>query len=116
MFRQWSAQSESASGLSEPQAAPEEPWEQEVERLCASRAPVRMLPYAMVDKRFIRKLREPQGETSSCWQPWRRSVQMARQRLREAAQRLARGLRLWEGALYEIGGRTPRPPSPHLSS
>lgn len=25
-----------------------------MERLCASRAPVRMLPYAMADKRFIR--------------------------------------------------------------
>ncbi|XP_034362357.1 transmembrane channel-like protein 8 isoform X2 [Arvicanthis niloticus] len=104
MFRQWSVQSEPAPGRPESQAASEELWEQEVERLCASRTPVRMLPYAMADKRFIRELREPEGVKSSWWQPWYRRRQVARQHLREAAQRLARGFRLWEGALYEIGG------------
>lgn len=54
MFRQWSVQSGPASRRPESQAASEELWEQEVERLCASRTPVRMLPYSMADKRFIR--------------------------------------------------------------
>lgn len=53
-----------------------------------------------------RELREPEGVKSSCWQPWHRRRQVARQYLREAAQRLARGFGLWEGALYEIGGKT----------
>lgn len=145
MFRQWSVQSEPAPRRPKSQAASEELWEQEVERLCASRTPVRMLPYAMADKRFIRwvplrrhcteplwgggstrgctcqmddpsprscrELREPEGVKSSWWQPWYRRRQVARQHLREAAQRLARGFRLWEGALYEIGGRTPCRPA-----
>lgn len=40
----------------EPEAEPggEELWEQEMARLCLSQQPVRVLPYAMVDKRFIR--------------------------------------------------------------
>lgn len=54
MFRQWSVQSEPASRRPESQAASEELWEQEVERLCASRTPVRMLPCSMADRRFIR--------------------------------------------------------------
>lgn len=54
MLRQWSVQSGQASGQPEPEPAGEELWEQEMERLCSSRAPVRSLPYAMVDKRFIR--------------------------------------------------------------
>lgn len=54
MFRQWSVQSGPAPRRPDSQAAAEELWEEEVERLCASRAPVRMLPYAMADKRFIR--------------------------------------------------------------
>ncbi|XP_028608627.1 transmembrane channel-like protein 8 isoform X1 [Grammomys surdaster] len=103
MFRQWSVQSEPVPRRPESQAASEELWEQEVERLCASRTPVRMLPYAMADKRFIRELREPEG-VKSCWQLWHRRRQVARRHLREAAQRLARGFGLWEGALYEIGG------------
>lgn len=63
-----------------------------------------MLPYAMADKRFIRKLREPEGVKNSCWQRWHRPRQVARQQLGEAAKRLGRGFGLWEGALYEIGG------------
>lgn len=59
--------------------------------------------------RSCRELREPEGVKSSGCQPWHRRRQVARQHLREAAQRLARGFRLWEGALYEIGGRTPMP-------
>uniref|UniRef100_A0A8C9PP53 Transmembrane channel-like protein n=1 Tax=Spermophilus dauricus TaxID=99837 RepID=A0A8C9PP53_SPEDA len=43
-----------APGEAEPPPAGEELWEQEMERLYASRAPVRTLPYALVDKRFIR--------------------------------------------------------------
>lgn len=104
MFRQWSVQSGPAPRRPDSQAAAEELWEEEVERLCASRAPVRMLPYAMADKRFIRNLREPEGVKTSCWQRWRRREQVARQHLREAAQRLAHGFGLWEEALYEIGG------------
>lgn len=61
--------------------------------------------------RSCRELREPEGVKSSCWQPWHRWRQVARQHLREAAQRLARGFGLWEGALYEIGGRTPCRPA-----
>lgn len=40
----------------EPEAEPggEELCEQEMKRLCLSQQPVRVLPYAMVDKRFIR--------------------------------------------------------------
>ncbi|XP_007958035.1 transmembrane channel-like protein 8 [Orycteropus afer afer] len=82
----------------------EEPGEQEMERLCASRAPVRALPYAMVDKRVIRQLREPEGVQPSCWDRWQRRRQTAGRRLGEAARRLARGFGLWEGALSEIAG------------
>ncbi|XP_060146175.1 transmembrane channel-like protein 8 isoform X3 [Globicephala melas] len=101
MLRQWSVQ---ASGEPEPEPAGEELWEQEMERLCSSQEPVRLLPYAMVDKRFIRQLREPEGVKTSCWQQWRHRQQTAGRRLGEAARRLARGCGLWEGALYEIGG------------
>ncbi|XP_052053837.1 transmembrane channel-like protein 8 isoform X2 [Apodemus sylvaticus] len=103
MFRQWSVQSW-GSRRPEPHAASEELWEQEVERLCASRMPVRMLPYAMADKRFIRELREPHGVKTSCWQSCHRPRRLAQQHLSDAAQRLAQGFGLWEGALYEIGG------------
>lgn len=111
MFRQWSVQSGPAPRRSESQASSEDLWKQEVERLCASRTPVRMLPYAMADKRFIRELREPEGVKNSCWQRWHRPRQVARQQLGEAAKRLGRGFGLWEGALYEIGGRIPSRPS-----
>nr|XP_027779769.1 transmembrane channel-like protein 8 isoform X2 [Marmota flaviventris]XP_027779770.1 transmembrane channel-like protein 8 isoform X2 [Marmota flaviventris]XP_027779771.1 transmembrane channel-like protein 8 isoform X2 [Marmota flaviventris] len=104
MLRQWSGQSGQAPGEAEPPPAGEELWEQEMERLYASRSPVRTLPYAIVDKRFIRHLREPNGVKSSCWQRWQRRWQIARRRLGEAAHRLAQGFGLWEGALYEIGG------------
>uniref|UniRef100_A0A8C9EDB7 Transmembrane channel-like protein n=1 Tax=Phocoena sinus TaxID=42100 RepID=A0A8C9EDB7_PHOSS len=96
MLRQWSVQ---ASGEPEPEPAGEELWEQEMERLCSSQEPVRVLPYAMVDKRFIR-LREPEGVKTSCWQQWRRRQQTAGRRLGEA------------GALYEIGASSARNPSP----
>ncbi|XP_060058819.1 transmembrane channel-like protein 8 isoform X1 [Erinaceus europaeus] len=88
----------------EPAPAGEELWAEEMERLCASRSPVRELPYSMEDRRLIRRLREPEGVKTSCWQRWRRRRLVAGRRLREAAQRLARGFGLWEGALYEIGG------------
>ncbi|XP_075846352.1 transmembrane channel-like protein 8 isoform X4 [Microtus pennsylvanicus] len=104
MFRQWSVQSGPAPRRPGSLAAAEELWEEEVERLCASRAPVRMLPYAMADRRFIRELREPEGVKTSCRQRWCHRGQVARQHLREAAQKLAHGFGLWEGALYEIGG------------
>ncbi|CAH6776481.1 Tmc8 [Phodopus roborovskii] len=105
MSRQWSVQSAPAPRRPDLQAAAaEELWEDEMERLCASREPVRMLPYSMADKRFIRELREPEGVKPSCWQRWLRRGKAARQHLREAAQKLARGFGLWEGALYEIGG------------
>ncbi|XP_038182402.1 transmembrane channel-like protein 8 isoform X2 [Arvicola amphibius] len=104
MFRQWSVQSGPAPRRPGSLAAAEELWEEEVERLCASREPVRMLPYAMADRRFIRELREPEGVKTSCRQRWCRRGQVARQYLREAAQKLAHGFGLWEGALYEIGG------------
>ncbi|KAL2764571.1 transmembrane channel-like protein 8 [Daubentonia madagascariensis] len=104
MLRQWSVQSGQAPGGPEPEPAADELWESEMERLCASRAPVRALPYAMADKRLIRQLREPEGVKTSCWQRWQCRLQMAGRRLGEAAQRLARGFGLWEGALYEIGG------------
>ncbi|XP_027281348.1 transmembrane channel-like protein 8 isoform X2 [Cricetulus griseus] len=99
MSRQWSVQPGPG-----PRAAAEELWEEEVERLCASREPLRMLPYSMADKRFIRELREPEGARPSFWQRWHRREKVALQHLREAAQKLARGFGLWEGALYEIGG------------
>ncbi|XP_047400702.1 transmembrane channel-like protein 8 isoform X1 [Sciurus carolinensis] len=104
MLRQWSGQSGQGPREKEPQPAGEELWEQEMEQLCASRAPLRTLPYAMVDKRFIRQLREPNGVKTSRWQRWQRRRQIAGRRLGEAAQRLAQGFGLWEGALYEIGG------------
>ncbi|XP_037664397.1 transmembrane channel-like protein 8 isoform X2 [Choloepus didactylus] len=87
-----------------PEPEGEQLWEQEMERLCASRMPVRTLPYAMVDKRVILQLREPDGVRSSCPERWRRRLRKAGRRLREAARRLAQGFGLWEGALYEIGG------------
>lgn len=45
------------------------------------------------------------------WHPWHRPRRVVRQHLREAEQRLARGFGLWEGALYEIGGRIPCRPA-----
>uniref|UniRef100_A0A8C0XCL0 Transmembrane channel-like protein n=1 Tax=Castor canadensis TaxID=51338 RepID=A0A8C0XCL0_CASCN len=104
MFHQGSVTSGQDPGEPEPPRAGEELWEQELERLRASRAAVRTLPYAMVDKRFIRKLREPEGVKTSCWQRWQRRRQMAGRRLAEAARKLTQGFGLWEGALYEIGG------------
>ncbi|XP_010854553.1 PREDICTED: transmembrane channel-like protein 8 isoform X4 [Bison bison bison] len=101
MQRQWSVQ---APGEPEAEPGGEELCEQEMKRLCLSQQPVRVLPYAMMDKRFIRQLREPEGVKTSCWQQWRRRRQTAGRRLGEAARRLTRGCGLWEGALYEIGG------------
>lgn len=75
-----------------------------MERLRCSGAPVRGLPYAMMDKRLIWQLREPAGVQTLRWQRWQRRRQTVERRLREAAQRLTRGLGLWEAALYEIGG------------
>ncbi|XP_023067449.1 transmembrane channel-like protein 8 isoform X2 [Piliocolobus tephrosceles] len=95
-----SVPSERAPGVPEP----EELWEAEMERLRCSAAPVRGLPYAMMDKRLIWQLREPAGVQTLRWQRWQRRRQTVERRLREAAQRLARGLGLWEAALYEIGG------------
>nr|XP_024090438.2 transmembrane channel-like protein 8 [Pongo abelii] len=95
-----SVPSEGAPGVPEP----EELWEAEMERLRGSGAPVRGLPYAMMDKRLIWQLREPAGVQTLRWQRWQRRRQTVERRLREAAQRLARGLGLWERALYEIGG------------
>ncbi|XP_073876779.1 transmembrane channel-like protein 8 isoform X5 [Macaca fascicularis] len=95
-----SVPSERAPGVPEP----EELWEAEMERLRCSGAPVRGLPYAMMDKRLIWQLREPAGVQTLRWQRWQRRRQTVERRLREAAQRLARGLGLWEAALYEIGG------------
>jgi hypothetical protein len=57
MFHQGSVTSGQDPGEPEPPRAGEELWEQELERLRASRAAVRTLPYAMVDKRFIRWVR-----------------------------------------------------------
>nr|XP_008009763.2 transmembrane channel-like protein 8 isoform X3 [Chlorocebus sabaeus] len=95
-----SVPSERAPGVPEP----EELWEAEMERLRCSGVPVRGLPYAMMDKRLIWQLREPAGVQTLRWQRWQRRRQTVERRLREAAQRLARGLGLWEAALYEIGG------------
>ncbi|XP_006869720.1 PREDICTED: transmembrane channel-like protein 8 [Chrysochloris asiatica] len=86
----------------EPRA--EELWEQEMERLCSSKAPVRTLPYSMADKRVIRQMREPEGMQPSCWERWRRQHWAVRRRLHETAQRFKGCFRLWEGALHEIGG------------
>ncbi|XP_049715228.1 transmembrane channel-like protein 8 isoform X2 [Elephas maximus indicus] len=105
MLRQWSVASGLPPGEPEPgEPGAEELWEQEMERLCTSRAPVRTLPYAMVDKRVIRQLREPEGVQPSCWERWQRRRQTAGRRLRETARRLIGGCGLWKGALYEIGG------------
>nr|XP_005585173.1 PREDICTED: transmembrane channel-like protein 8 isoform X3 [Macaca fascicularis] len=95
-----SVPSERAPGVPEP----EELWEAEMERLRCSGVPVRGLPYAMMDKRLIWQLREPAGVQTLRWQRWQRRRQTVERRLREAAQRLTRGLGLWEAALYEIGG------------
>lgn len=59
-----------------------------------------------------RQLREPEGAKTSRWQRWRRGQRLAVRRLREAARRLARGFGLWEGSLYEIGGKGHCPPAP----
>lgn len=64
---------------------------------------------APLSPRSCRELREPEA-VKTWWQRWQRRRQVARQHLREAAQRLAGGFGLWEGALYEIGGRIPRRP------
>lgn len=54
MLRQWSVQSGQTPRGPGPQPDSEELWEQEMEWLRASQEPLRTLPYAMVDKRFIR--------------------------------------------------------------
>lgn len=61
-----------------------------------------------------RQLREPEGVKTPYWQRWRRRGRTAKRSLGETAQQLAQGFGLWEGALYEIGGRTctPAPISP----
>ncbi|XP_037013883.2 transmembrane channel-like protein 8 isoform X5 [Artibeus jamaicensis] len=104
MLRPGSGQAGQAHGQPAPEPGAEELWEQEMERLRGSRAPVRTLPYAMVDRRLVRQLREPEGAKTSSRQRWRRRRSTAGRRLGEAARRLARGFGLWEGALYEIGG------------
>ncbi|XP_066093952.1 transmembrane channel-like protein 8 [Saccopteryx bilineata] len=106
MLRQWSVLSGQSPGQPEPEPEPagEELWEQEMEWLHSSQASLRMLPYAMVDKRLIRQLQEPEGAKTSYWQQWRRRRGTATRRLGEAAQCLAQIFGLWEGALYEIGG------------
>lgn len=90
MLRQWSVQSGQASGQSEPEPAGAELWEQEMERLWSSREPVRTLPYAMVDKRFIRWVPRVRAQprpvvedghhlfSSSAWPGWTRWVTQGR--------------------------------------
>lgn len=74
-------------------------------------APVRWMTQGRLrSPRSCRELREPEGVETSFWQRWHRPRRVARQHLREAEQRLARGFGLWEGALYEIGGRIPYQP------
>ncbi|XP_023569702.1 transmembrane channel-like protein 8 isoform X2 [Octodon degus] len=104
MLHQWSAQS--GQTPREPGHLPESEdlWEQEMEWLRASREPLRSLPYAMMDKRLIRKMREPEGMQMTRWQCWQQKQQTMGQRLGEVARRLAWGFGLWKGALYEIGG------------
>ncbi|KAM6175988.1 LOW QUALITY PROTEIN: transmembrane channel-like protein 8 [Erethizon dorsatum] len=104
MLHQWSAQSGQTPRGPGPPPESEELWEQEMEWLRASQEPLRALPYAMMDKRFIRQMREPEGVEITCWQRWQRRQQTMGQRLREVARRLAWGFGLWKGALYEIGG------------
>ncbi|XP_030151589.1 transmembrane channel-like protein 8 isoform X2 [Lynx canadensis] len=104
MLRRPAARSGRDPGEPAPEPGVEELGEQEIGRLWSSQAQVRGLPYAMVDKRFIRQLREPPGVKTSRWQRWRRRGQTAGRRLGEAARRLVRGFGLWEDALYEIGG------------
>lgn len=69
MLRQWSVQSGQAPGEpGEPgEPAGAELWESEMERLCASQAPVRTLPYAMVDRRFIRWVPERRPQPRPRW-------------------------------------------------
>lgn len=61
-----------------------------------------------------RQLREPEGVKTPYWRQWRRRGRTAKRSLGETAQQLAQGFGLWEGALYEIGGRTcaPTPTAP----
>ena len=56
-----SAQAGQAPGQPAPEPGAEELWEQEMERLRGSRAPVRTLPYAMVDRRLVRWVRRAAG-------------------------------------------------------
>ncbi|XP_021096825.1 transmembrane channel-like protein 8 isoform X2 [Heterocephalus glaber] len=116
MFHEWSMQLGQTPGGPGPQPEAEELWEREMEWLRASQEPLRLLPYAMVDKRFIRQMREPEDMEMTCWQQWQRRQQTMAHRLREAAWRLARGFGLWEGALYEIGGRSLTSHVPSLES
>lgn len=92
------------SARGEPRGGPEELREEELERVCAGRSPVRALPYALVDRRVVQRLREPAGLGRAWPRRWQRRRLEAGRRLRDARRRLARGCGLWEGALYEIGG------------
>lgn len=70
MLRQWSVQSRQALVEPEPEPGVEELWEQEMERLWSSQALVREVPYAMVDKRFIRWVSPGRDWVEARWWGW----------------------------------------------
>ncbi|XP_007483005.2 transmembrane channel-like protein 8 isoform X2 [Monodelphis domestica] len=79
-------------------------WEEEMESLCSSKVALRTLPYAIMDKRLIRDLREPDMVKASFWERWKKKWRQVYQQLLDVGLRLTGTFGLWKPDLYEIGG------------
>ncbi|XP_027706026.1 transmembrane channel-like protein 8 isoform X4 [Vombatus ursinus] len=100
LLRQRSTQSD----IEPPESLGEELWEEEMERICSTKVPLQALPYAMMDKRLIRHLREPDGVKTSFWEQWKKKWQRVHQQFLDVSHRLMGTFGLWKTDLYEIGG------------
>ncbi|XP_068932941.1 transmembrane channel-like protein 8 [Petaurus breviceps papuanus] len=92
------------SDLEPPESLGEVLWEEELERICSTKVALQALPYAMMDKRLIRHLREPDGVKTSFWEQWKKKWQQALQQLLDVNHRFMATFELWKTDLYEIGG------------
>ncbi|XP_072501266.1 transmembrane channel-like protein 8 isoform X2 [Notamacropus eugenii] len=79
-------------------------WEEEMERICSTKVALQALPYAMMDKRLIRRLREPDGVKTSFWEQWKKKCQQLHQQFLDVSHRFKGTFGLWKTDLYEIGG------------
>ncbi|XP_074081158.1 transmembrane channel-like protein 8 isoform X2 [Macrotis lagotis] len=102
LLRQRSTQSD----LESPEVVSlgEELWEEEMEKICNSKVALQGLPYALMDKRLIRHLREPDGVKTSFWEQWKKKWQQVHQQFLDVGHRFMGTFGLWKTDLYEIGG------------